>query len=368
MRWDRFKRRPLVALQVEVSSRCTRRCAICPRTPLAEVWRDGDLGDATWERLRDDLSLARHVHLQGWGEPLLHPRLPEMADTAKAAGCKVGLTTNGDLLADALDWIVAGSVDQVTLSVAGDETTHAALRDGSTLEESWTAVERLITRRRRTDRPRVQVSYLLTRANSGQLPGVIQAAAAAGADEFFATHLDCTPSPELLDEAAFSGSELRPEVAESLAAAKRQARSSGIPFRAPASASQELLVCALDPLHFVFVGWDGRVGPCVNLALPISGSIPRCHAGGRSRVDPVIFGDLGRESLRRILAGERFRRFGAPFESRLAAERRLLAAATEHRGAQALAQIEEADRRRVADLVANPFPDPCAGCHKVLGW
>lgn len=65
----------------------------------------------TWSRLERDLDLARYVHLQGWEEPLLHPRLPGMVDAVKAAGAAVGLTTNGDLLGPAVEWIVARQVE-----------------------------------------------------------------------------------------------------------------------------------------------------------------------------------------------------------------------------------------------------------------
>ena len=91
--------RPLRALQVEVTSRCSRRCLVCPRSGLAGQWRDGDLGSDTWRRLVPDLALWKHVHLQGWGEPLLHNGLHSMVRDAHAAGCRVGITTNGDLLA-----------------------------------------------------------------------------------------------------------------------------------------------------------------------------------------------------------------------------------------------------------------------------
>lgn len=363
-----FKRRPLIALQVEVTSRCTRECAICPRTPLAGVWRNGDLADAHWNRLREDLELARHVHLQGWGEPLLHPRLPEMVAAAKAARCTVGLTTNADLLPDAVEWIVARRVDQVTVSVAGDAATHAALRNGARLEEAWAATERLTSRRRKPKAPRVQVSYLLTRNNAGQLPDVVRQAARAGADELFVTHLECTPSAELLEQAAFDAYGLQPEADEALAAAERVAVEAGIAFRAPPAATQDLLVCALDPLRVAFVGWDGRVGPCVQLLLPLSGAIPRSGFGVTRRVEPVVFGDLAQDRLRGILTGERYRRFVATFEKRLAAERRLTDVVTESRGPRTLALLEDAHRRRSEDLAANPFPAGCAGCHKVAGW
>jgi len=368
MRFFPFRHRPLSALQVEVTSRCTRQCAICPRSAVGLDWREGDLDDATWDRLQPDLSLASYVHLQGWGEPLLHPRLPEMVEAAKAAGSKVGLTTNGDLLPAAVEWIVDRKVDLLTVSVAGAEATQASLRGGSLLGEVWDALGRLLARRGRRKRPRVQVSYLLTLEGVDELPGVVEAAAEVGVEELFVVHLDVTPTRELLERAAFDSSGLRAGVAEAIAAAERMARSRRIVFRAPASASQELLVCALDPRRFVFVGWDGRVGPCVNLLPPVEGSIPRWTEGGLQQVEPVVYGHLAELRLRDILRGEERRRFTAPLAERLAAEARFRGAAGGLSAGEARSGLDEADRRREEELAAHPFPPPCSGCHQALGW
>ena len=363
-----FDRRPLTALQVEVTSRCTRQCAICPRTVLAPIWRDGDLGDAGWDRLRNDLNLARLVHLQGWGEPLLHPRLLGMVDDAKAAGCDVSITTNGDLLDDAIDWVVSRRVDMVTVSAAGDAATHADLCSGSPLEALWETVARLVARRGRRKAPRVKVSYLLTRKSSEQMARVVRAAARAGADEFFVIHLDCTPSLELLRLAAFDASGVDPSAADAIEEARRAARSCKIAFRAPALAEERPLVCSLNPLSFVFVSWDGKVGPCVNLGLPVQGPIPRCVDDGPTDVERFVFGDLAESGLGEILDGERFRSFARSFESRIAAERRFLEEVAGRNILDALQYLDKAERQREKDLAANPFPKACSGCHKAVGW
>ncbi len=368
MRFRLPGRRPLAALQIEVTSRCTRGCVICPRSAAGPSWREGDLSEATWHRLRGDLDLARHVHLQGWGEPLLHPRLAEMVEAVKAVGPRVGLTTNGDLLPVAVEWIVDRKVDLVTVSVAGAETTHAALRAGSRLREIWESVGRLLDRRGRRKRPRVQISYLLTLEGADELPGVVEQAAEAGVDELFVIHLDATPTRAYLDRAAFDASGLRPGVARAIAAAEQAARSRGIVFRAPASAVQELLVCALDPSRFLFVGWDGRVGPCTYLLLPVAGSIPRWTEEGPRPVEPVVYGRLAETRLRDILRGEKYRRFSAPFAARLAAEGRFLREVGALRGSEARSRLDDADRLREEELAAQPFPRQCAGCHKAVGW
>jgi len=211
----RGRRRLLRALQVEVTSRCTLKCKPCPRSALSDRWLEGDLSREHWKRIEQDLTVAEHVHLQGWGEPLLYPDLPRLAHAAKQQGCSVGITTNGDLLSSATEWILAAGVNLVTLSVAGDARTHAFLRDGSQLDRVLRAAAELVKRARHSrSQTQVQLSYLLTRDNADQLPDLMEHAADAGVREVFVTHLDCTPTTDLLAQAAFDALGVAPEVTE----------------------------------------------------------------------------------------------------------------------------------------------------------
>lgn len=359
--------RPLEALQVEVTSRCTRSCAVCPRTALGPVWVDGDLSPGLWQRLRQHLSLARHVHLQGWGEPLLHPDLPDMVAAAREAGCTVGITTNGDLLAGALDWIVRTGVDLVTLSVAGQEGTHGRLRAGSRLGEVLEAARELVRTRRRR-RTHVKLSYLLTRQNVAELPGLVELAADHRLDGVVVNHLDTTPTQELLDMAAFTADGLAGGVGEALDAARAAARERRIRLWLPETVAQPMLCCALDPVHMAFVGWDGSVGPCVNLLLPVRGSIPRQTQDGEVHVEQESWGNVRDSALPDILECRARRTFLAPLEARAEAERRFLSACAVEPGVEALARLDRADAQRTEALRQAPFPAACAGCHGRLGW
>jgi MoaA/NifB/PqqE/SkfB family radical SAM enzyme len=150
---------------------------VCPRTAFGDRWVEGDLVDAHWDRLLPDLDRVEHLHLQGWGEPLLYPRLETMAREAHAAGCRVGLTTNGDLLGDAMKWIVNGPVNVVAVSLAGGSEWNRRLRDNPRPDDLFAAVEKLVRERGRGKKPRVHVTYLLVRENAGDLPGTVRAAA-----------------------------------------------------------------------------------------------------------------------------------------------------------------------------------------------
>lgn len=79
-------RRPLHTIEVETTSRCTAASAASPRAAPADRWSDGYFPPQWWKSLRPGLVLARCIHFQGWGEPLLHPGLRAMAADAHAAG------------------------------------------------------------------------------------------------------------------------------------------------------------------------------------------------------------------------------------------------------------------------------------------
>jgi MoaA/NifB/PqqE/SkfB family radical SAM enzyme len=363
------KRRALRALQIEVTSRCTRVCALGPRSVLFDRWREQDLAAETWRRLEPDLGVAEHVHLQGWGEPLLHPGLRRMVRACKASGCSVGITTNGDLLASALDWLLDEEVDLVTVSVAGDSDTHPRMRGGSLLEPVISAASELAHRsHERGGATRVQLSYLLTRENARDLPALLERAAHAAVDEVFVVHLDCTPSRFLLETSAFEEEGLAPGVKAHLDEAARVARRNRLRYRGPPLHPEELITCALDPLRFAFVNFEGRVGPCVYGLLPISGTIPRWSGSGEHRVQPLYFGTVRDDGLSEILDGKVRGEFLLRFRNRHRAEDDFLRTASVGFGVEALRRIERADRTRARAFDDNPFPRCCEDCHKARGW
>ncbi len=357
-------RRPLRSLQVEVTTRCSLACGFCPRRSL-RGWTETDLSDAAWARIAQDLRLTEDVHLQGWGEPLLDTRLRERVRDIHGAGCSVGLTTNGADLAAHVEWIAAERVDRVAVSVAAGAALHGEQRTGAPLDRIWRAMRELAARRDR--KPRLLVSVMLTRDGADGLPALVIDAARAGADEVYVTHVDCTPTRELLARAAFSGGALRPGLRRSLDAAAAAARRAGIGFRPPAVEAQEMLVCALDPQRFVCVAADGRIGPCINMLLPVAGSIDRHYDSGVARIHPTVWGRVPDDGLGAAL--DRRHAFFAPFAARLEAERQFSDATSgDAWGCPALEALERADRVRSEALARAPFPAECDGCHKAMGW
>lgn len=336
---------------------------------MDRYWRGGDLKNDIWKVIEPDLHLAEHVHLQGWGEPLLHPMLPIWVAKTREKGCTIGITTNGDLLDVATDWLLEGNVDLITVSAAGALKNHETLRGGSKLEQVLASAGKLAALTREKGlKMKIQMSFLLTRSNTADLPKAVELAARSGLDEVFVTHLDCRPTKPHYEQAAYNDDTIIPEGMAVLKVAEKTARRFGIRFRYPNREGEEVLACALNPLYFAFVSWDGKVGPCVNLLLPLNGQIPRWGKAGETRIEPVVYGRLNQASLPELLASRARERFIYPFRQRLAAEVRFLSSLDFEPGIRSLRELERAGARRREVLDANPLPSPCAGCPKALRW
>src|SRR5438093_7138189 len=86
-------------LQLEVTSACNLRCAMCLvryRPPVNKV--EGALPIQVFDQLLADLPRLQAITLQGLGEPLLHPRLLEMVRRCHERGIRVGFNSNATLL------------------------------------------------------------------------------------------------------------------------------------------------------------------------------------------------------------------------------------------------------------------------------
>lgn len=89
------QQRQIDCLQLEVTSVCGGRCTYCPHTIKAASWRSRHMKEEVFVALWPLLRETERVHLQGWGEPLLHPRFFDFVSLARRADCQVSSTTCG---------------------------------------------------------------------------------------------------------------------------------------------------------------------------------------------------------------------------------------------------------------------------------
>ena len=161
-------------LQVEVTTRCDLPgCLMCPRSAWPERWLHQDLSWQNFERLIPALKFFKHVHLSGWGEPLLHPRLWDMAQAARSQGCTVSLTTNGMNLTEAMQVQVMEHLDMVAVSLDGATAeTYERLRPGADFRRVTQQVAALCSRKRPWEgrAPEVVLLFMKMRPNVAELP------------------------------------------------------------------------------------------------------------------------------------------------------------------------------------------------------
>ena len=347
--------RPFEAFQIEVTSRCNLKCVMCPVTVLAEQWAQRDLPWETFERAAEAFSRTRWVHLQGWGEPLLHRRFFDMAALAKSAGGRVGFTTNGTRLTRANGArLLDVGLDLMAVSIAGAcAATHEAIRVGSDfakLQENLRAFASL-RRERGLAAPKVEIFYLMTPANLAELPQAVRLAAALGADELVATNLDYVITPQLDALRAYSASPPAQALRAALDEAAATARAAGIAFRPYRLQFREMAVCDLNPLKILFIASDGSVSPCVYTSLAGPSQIPRVFEGEASATPVVRFGNLNERPLMEIWESAAYREFRGRFA------RRVVGAGLTMLGTAAGAVADE----------DPPPPEACRTCPKLYG-
>ena len=357
-----FQRRPKApvfdAIQIEVTSRCNIRCVMCPVTVLADRWHAQNLDWELFLRIARAFKHIRFVHLQGWGEPLLHPRLFDMIRVAKEAGCRVGFTTNGTLLGPAASQrLLDLDLDLLAVSIAGaTPQTHAAIRVGSDLTQILDNLRCFLDSRAQQQllNPKVEIFFLMTKSNMAELPAVVDLTASAGADELVATNLDYVPTGEQNELKAFAYDPLRETFARSVKEARRRAKAAGVAFRAYPLDPEEVAVCDANPLKILFVSCDGRVSSCTYLGLAGQAEIPRVFDGQLLSVPRVWFGDIREQELLEIWEAPAYRSFRRQFEAR-----RLAAIA---RATALVAGLSPASRKALP-----PAPECCRSCPKLFG-
>lgn len=356
--WLRRRRaaRPFEAFQIEVTSRCNIACVMCPVTVLADRWPQRDMRWETFEGIAAAFEHTDWVYLQGWGEPLLHRRIFDMIARAKGAGCRVGFTTNGTRLTRRTgERLLELGLDLLAVSIAGaTAATHEAIRVGSDFARLTENLRRFLLLRaeRRSATPKVEVFFLMTRANLAELPRAVELAAGLHADELVATNLDYVITSGLDEFRAYSPAPPAQAFSQAMEDARTAAARVGLAFRPYPLESKEMAVCDLNPLKILFVSADGRVSPCVYTSLAGQSEIPRFFDGRSLNVPAVHFGNVGERPLMEIWDHPAYRAFRRQFVNRLVGAKTMALSTVRGDGA-----AEE----------ETPAPEPCRTCPKLYG-
>lgn len=342
-------------IQVEITSRCFSRCIMCPHTLFSKRWVSKDMPFGLYKQISSYFSLAHSIHLQGWGEPLVHPDFLTMLDIARREAKEVSFTTNG-LFLDRLiaREIIEMGISFVSFSIAGvTRETQKHLRESDDLDLIFNNISYLRELKRETGRkqPRIHISYMITKKNFQELPRLVDKAFELGVSEIVSNNMDYLPSVKLQGLPLFLRSEEEKNIySEFMEEASKRARKRGMKLKIQPLDLEEVLVCEANPLKNIFITVSGGICPCTYLGIPVKGGIIRHFQGRNKELRIKDFGTLEKEDLLTIWNKPEYKHFREYFEQRIKADR------------MASTPVELA--RAMQD---NPLPEECQTCYKAYG-
>jgi len=182
-----------IEIILDLTRRCNLHCLMCTQIrhsnniPEGLSWYDSrrELPLAGWVDLLDQVKSFRpRLHITG-GEPLVYPYFQGLVGEAKKRGFFMRLTTNGTLLAEAADLLVASRVEVVVVSLDGPEEIHDHIRgQQGVFEQASGGIRALVEYRRksRNNEPLLLINCTISRANLEVLDQMVPIAQALGAD------------------------------------------------------------------------------------------------------------------------------------------------------------------------------------------
>lgn len=183
-------------LQIEPVGQCNLRCQMCsiqfredgpPFGPLAFMAWD------TFTRIIEGFPTLRELHLQGLGEPMMHPRFFDMVEYA--ASNRIRVTTNSNLTIlnpRRAERLVTSGLDTLHISIDGATAeTYERIRLRSRLDRVLRNVDLVnVARRERATRlPRMKMVSVIMRQNLHELPDLVRLARRLEMESLFVQHL-----------------------------------------------------------------------------------------------------------------------------------------------------------------------------------
>ncbi|MDL2279401.1 radical SAM protein [Desulfovibrio sp. OttesenSCG-928-G11] len=279
------KRRLLDTMQLEVTSHCFGRCAYCPHSTMAGQWKARHLRPQTLVRLWPLLLETRRVHLQGWGEPFLHPNFLELVRLVRRADCLASTTTCGLIMNEGLAAdLVDSGLDIIAFSITGStKASNNAARAGLDFDAVLDSVRLLQDVRRRKSGVHLELhfAYLMLASAMDEVEELPELMRDLGLHAAVVSTLDYLPEQGWAREA------FAPEDAEKTARAEKilqkaaaRAAAFGMSIHYALPRQKAAADCLEHPARSVYVDAEGNLAPCIYSNLPIEQDAGQRHVFG----------------------------------------------------------------------------------------
>jgi MoaA/NifB/PqqE/SkfB family radical SAM enzyme len=310
-------------IQIEPVGQCNLRCQMCP----IQYRNDGPEGGAPafmsfelFQKIIDESHRLKHLHLQGLGEPTLHPQFFEMVEYAVQKGVRVTTNTNLTVMSPRrAERCVSSGLDCMFISVdAATPSTYARIRHGSRFERVKRNFRFLQAARQvaNSRTPDFQIVLVIMRQNLAELPKIVQLAHQWGCSTVFVQHLchdfhettlpsNYEPMRKFVDDQSLLG-EAPDTIAEHFTAAAQIAETLGVRLRLPRVKVKTHPPGTPGPercnwpWHGIYASYQGYSMPCCMISTP-----DRLNFGNLSKTPTwELWNSPAYENFRRQLASE----------------------------------------------------------------
>jgi radical SAM protein with 4Fe4S-binding SPASM domain len=183
-------------VQIEPVGQCNLRCEMCAIQFRKDGPPYGGLAFMKWETftsLLDGFPELKKLHLQGLGEPMMHPRFFDMVKYANKKGMQVTINTNLTLLnSDRTEKLITSGLDHLYFSIDGSTAeTYERIRKRAHFDKVIDNAEMLLETRQRlgTALPHLSLVMVIMQQNLHELPDLVRLAHRWSAEKFFVQHL-----------------------------------------------------------------------------------------------------------------------------------------------------------------------------------
>lgn len=182
--------------QIEPVGQCNLRCQMCAIQFRRDGPPYGPLAFMEFEKFThiiDQLVTLKELHLQGLGEPMMHPRFFDMVAYAAGKGIKVSTNSNLTLLNERrAERCVTSGLDCIHVSIDGaTAATYERIRVRAHYERVVRNLERLLAMREQlgSKLPRIHLVMVIMKQNLHELPALVRMAHQWSVESMFVQHL-----------------------------------------------------------------------------------------------------------------------------------------------------------------------------------
>jgi MoaA/NifB/PqqE/SkfB family radical SAM enzyme len=303
--------------QIEPIGRCNLACRMCTVNERGD--EVAELPLARFVELIDQLPDLQELHLQGLGEPMLHPHFFDMVELAVQRGIHVSANTNLTLLTPKrAERCVTSGLASLSVSLDGaTREVYEAIRRKASFDKVLRNLGRLVDARDAARSPlQVRLVMVLMRANLHELPALVRLAHACRVPQILVQRLssDLTqpdlpqryiPIRDYVSAAELQASDL-PQAAEVFAQARALAADLGITLHLPKLADrQDAPTGRCDwPSTQLYVTAAGELLPCCMVATADRASFGRVFSDSGAPAMLAAWQGTAAREFRRALASD----------------------------------------------------------------